>query len=284
MLRPIRLLVFTLFVFCLMAANVQAKGGHGKGGRGGAGHGGGRKAITSRSHPRSPTRVHGPQQTQMTRRPTGHAHSQFGQRPTVKRHPSWANSQASEPVDTEQPILSKHRLREDRKLQHRQQVAEHLRKVGDRNGNSNLYDVADRKDQKAQAHYDKKMRKYGEPLPTDEEVAEGEPLPEGGLSEPEPLPVEVGERVQKYTGRQNALYRQLRNEQRKFTTRMEAAEQLRQLAETNGDPALLQQAEQLEQSALDHFNKRMAKIAEFQERFDLPTPEEFATLPTSVEP
>jgi hypothetical protein len=154
-------------------------------------------------------------------------------------------------------------------------VAEHLRSVGDRNGNSKLYDVADRMEQKAQAHYERKVGPLDGTLPTDLEATPTDPLSESG-------PLESP--VQKLTGRQNALYRQLRNEERKLARRMEAAEQLRQLAETNGDATLLQSAEALEQSALNHYNQRMAKITAFQERFGLEPPEEFLTLPTAVEP
>ena len=70
----------------------------------------------------------------------------------------------------------------------------------------------------------------------------------------------------KLTGRENALYRQLRNEERKLAHRMEKAEQLRQLAELNGDEQLLQAAERLEEMALSHYDKRLAKITQFQEQ------------------
>jgi hypothetical protein len=217
----------------------------------------------------------------------------------------------------------KWRAKEERKLQHRRQVAEHLREVADRNGNQNLRDVADRMDQKAQEHYDKQLRKrYGE-LPADEDLP-GDDVPDEELpstespideSPIEELPVdespveespvddiageatEPGDAVapirQKLTGRQNALYRQWRNEERKLAKNLAAAERLRQLAETSGDPALLRSADRLEQAALDRYTARMEKVWDFQERFGLPTPEEFVnwptpedvhTLPTSVEP
>ena len=89
---------------------------------------------------------------------------------------------------------------------------------------------------------------------------------------------------ERLTGRENALYRQVRNEERKLARRMQAVEQLRQLAESTGDSALLETADRLEETALDRYASRLAKISEFQERFDLPAPDSLRTAPTSVTP
>jgi hypothetical protein len=86
----------------------------------------------------------------------------------------------------------------------------------------------------------------------------------------------VGEKL---TGRENALYRQLRNEERKLSHRMQVADQLRQTALSTGDDQLMQAAERLEANALDHYTSRLAKITEFQQRFSLP---EFGDLTTPV--
>ena len=87
----------------------------------------------------------------------------------------------------------------------------------------------------------------------------------------------------KLTGRENALYRQLRNEERKLAHRMQAAEQLTNLGELKGDERLLQAADRLEEEALGHYTKRLQKIAEFQDRFGLPTADDFA-VPAVVTP
>lgn len=74
---------------------------------------------------------------------------------------------------------------------------------------------------------------------------------------------------QKLTGRENALFRQLRNEHRKLTRRMEAAEQLWEAYEQIGDEQLADAARALEERALSHFEKRMIAIEDFQQRHGL---------------
>ncbi len=73
------------------------------------------------------------------------------------------------------------------------------------------------------------------------------------------------------TGRDNALYHQLRNAEQKLAKRLEAAEHLRRLAEQTGDTQLLVAAENLEERALTDYESRLAKITYFRERFDLPS-------------
>jgi hypothetical protein len=74
----------------------------------------------------------------------------------------------------------------------------------------------------------------------------------------------------KLTGPENAAARQLRNEVRQLTRRMEAVERLRELGEQTGNESMLQEADRLEQLALDHFHKRMEKLGEFRQRHGLP--------------
>ena len=74
----------------------------------------------------------------------------------------------------------------------------------------------------------------------------------------------------KLTGRENALSRQLRNEERKLAKRMETVEQMRQLAGQTGDEGMLQAADRLEDWAGNRFDQRMAQITDFQQRHDLP--------------
>jgi hypothetical protein len=71
------------------------------------------------------------------------------------------------------------------------------------------------------------------------------------------------------TGRENALQRQLLNEERKLQHRTELAERLRELAEEQGDVELLKAADRLEEQGLSRFTERMTAIRSFQERHGL---------------
>lgn len=180
---------------------------------------------------------------------------------------------------------SKHQAREERKLDHRRQVADHLREISDRNGNEHLQQVADDMEQRAQAHYDKQMEKIRQKYGLDDTTADaGDGLDDladnrlGGDGDALDDAVDVvdggddalDEVARKLTGRENALFRQMRNEERKLTRRMEAVERLRQMATQTGDEDMLQAADQLEDWAMDHFDQRMAQITDFQQRHDLP--------------
>jgi hypothetical protein len=193
------------------------------------------------------------------------------------------NSTKHAPKDSEQPWL-KHQAREQRKLEHRQQVADHLREVSDRNGNEHLKQVADDMDARAQAHYDKQMEKINRKYGLDDEAGDVD-APEDAahdshdgadesLDDSDEFLNETDEHVdeltRKLTGTENAAARQLRNEMRNLTRRMEAAERLRAMAEQTGNESMLQAAERLEQQALDHFHQRMEKISEFRQRHGLP--------------
>ena len=78
--------------------------------------------------------------------------------------------------------------------------------------------------------------------------------------------------IPKLTGRENALYRQIRNEERKLAKRMQAAERLWDAYDATGDEQLAEAAERLEQQALDHYDHRMEAIRSFQQRHVLPDP------------
>ena len=169
------------------------------------------------------------------------------------------------------------RLVEDRKLEHRRQIADHLREISERNGNDQLNEVADRLEQGAQEHYEKRLQNInahdsldeafdaadapgniGQSLSDDPPDFAGNPL--GELDDVVDNPPDV---ASKLTGRENALYRQLRNEERKLAHQMQVAERLRNLSELNGDEHLLEAADRLEEKALTHYTKRLAKITEF---------------------
>ncbi|HEY3392169.1 MAG TPA: hypothetical protein VGK58_05655 [Lacipirellulaceae bacterium] len=236
-----------------------SKGGGGKSHQGGSGfhgHGGGGKSSSGSTH-------------------RGKTKPSFATKHNVKKHVH---------NDSEEP-WTKHHAREQRKLEHRQRVADHLREVSDRNGNEHLKQVADDMDERAQAHYDKQIekinRKYGDDDDAAHDADEGEHDADHShddahesLDDSHEFHNETNENVdeltRKLTGTENAAARQLRNETRKLTRRMEAVERMRALGEETGNESMLQEADRLEQQALDHFHQRMEKIGEFRQRHGLP--------------
>ena len=173
------------------------------------------------------------------------------------------------------------RANEERKLKHRIDVADKLDRLSEKNGNEHLKDTAERMRERAQDHYDKRLAKIDSkdpntdpedpsapddpeiPSPRDDSQSPLNPPPPPGGTAPD------GSLGSKLTGRENAYYRQVRNEERKFSQRMEMAEQLRALGEQQNDPSLLAAADRLEQHGLDHFQQRMAAIRSFQDRHGL---------------
>jgi hypothetical protein len=169
---------------------------------------------------------------------------------------------------------SKHQARELQKYDHRKQVADHLREISDRNGNEQLKQVADDMDLRAQTHYDKQMDKINQKYGLDDTFADNRLGAEGNALD-DPGEVLSGndkaldEVARKLTGRENALYRQMQNEQRKLAKRMEAVDRMRQMAQQSGDDGMLQEADRLDEWATNHFDQRMAQITNFQQRHDL---------------
>jgi hypothetical protein len=167
---------------------------------------------------------------------------------------------------------------EQRKLEHRRQIADHLREISERNGNQQLQDVADRFEAQAQEHYDKRLEKLNglnETLGDEASGVAGDaPGGDDGFGDAASTSNQFADAARnadaarKLTGRENALQRQLRNEERILNQRMEAAERLRQLAAQSGDLQLLEAAERLESTALSHYEQRLTKISEFQQRFN----------------
>ena len=206
----------------------------------------------------------------------------------VKRKPSFNRSMKRDASTryskgSDQP-WSKHHAREQRKLDHRREVSDHLRDVSDRNGNEHLKQVADDMDLRAQSHYDKQMEKINQQYGLDGPAADAGNALDGVADNPlggdgaldnsgevlDGANDRLDEVAQKLTGRENALSRQLRNEERKLAKRMETVEQMRQLAGQTGDEGMLQAADRLEDWAGNRFDQRMAQITDFQQRHDLP--------------
>jgi hypothetical protein len=171
------------------------------------------------------------------------------------------------------------RMNEERKLNHRLDVADKLDRIAEKNGNSNLHDTAQRKREKAQQLYEKRMAKIDGKDPTSETGDElQDPLessagPTDGVSsssDPDaPGSNDPNSANQKLTGRENALQRQLRNEQRKLAREMETAERLWDAYELTGDERLADIAREFEERALDRYTKRTGAIRDFQGRHGL---------------
>jgi hypothetical protein len=159
--------------------------------------------------------------------------------------------------------LDRQRWNEERKLEHRRNVADHLRGVSERNGNENLNDVADRMDQQAQDHYDRRRemldRRDGFPDYADEVL----PGADEALDQHAHPEQQATDAARNLTGVANARYRQLQNEERKLNQRMATVERLNQLYEQTSDPRYWDAAQRLESLALEHYEKRLEKIAEF---------------------
>jgi hypothetical protein len=173
---------------------------------------------------------------------------------------------------------SKHQARERFKLDQRQQVADHLREISDRNGNEQLKQVADDMDLRAQSHYDNQMDKIRQKYGLDDTAADaGNALDNVAAGDALVDPSEVlngndaalDDVARKLTGRENALSRQIHNEQRKLAKRTETVDRMRQVAGQTGDDGMLQAADRLDEWSMNQFDQRMAQITDFQQRLDL---------------
>ena len=265
-------------------ASAFGKGGGGRGrGSGGRGGGGNRTvAASGHAHGGKPTARHVQKSAaQGDAHAGGFRNSQLPKREDHKqtRHTDRIASDRGA-LDGDHP-WSTQRANEERKLNHRLGVADKLERLADSNGNENLRNTAERMRQKAHEHYDKRIAKIDSKQPGNGEAdalpyklpADGQPLSELASQTPADALVNASRATpiagQKLTGPQNALSRQLLNEERKLAHQTELAERLRALAEEQGDAALLQTADRLEQQALDRFENRMDAIGNFQERHGL---------------
>jgi hypothetical protein len=266
------------------------KGGRGGGGGGrGGGHGGGsRSAAGHHARGGKPT-THRVKEDAPQGYASGVRNSHRGEdKHAIKdKRPKGGDAIASDrPAITrdENHPWSMQRANEERKLNHRLGVADKLERKADANGNEHLRSTAERMRQKAHEHYAKRLEKIDGKLPTS---GKGDPLPD---ELPEDVPGEIPNDLSdarqplaefvdsqpaapvadpKLTGQKNALSRQLRNEERKLAHQTELAERLRAIGEEQGDSALLEKANRIEQQALDRFENRMEAIRSFQQRHGL---------------
>lgn len=142
--------------------------------------------------------------------------------------------------------LDLQRLNEQRKLAHSQDVSQRLRDISQRNGNEKLMDTADKMDQRAQSHYDKRMEKIDQMS-----QKSGVPTEQNAF---DPGSTNFGDQA-------NSLGdKRLLNEQRKLEHQMEVANHLRDVAARNGNTNLLQTAERMETMAAERYVSQLEKF------------------------
>lgn len=232
----------------------------------------------------------------------GNSRGLYGGRDRATQHDHFARDHS---LTEGEPSTVRQRFNEERKLQHRQNVANQLRGIGERNGNQNLLDTADRMDQNAQRHYEKRMGAInekagltepgdpadpGETLPgTDPASLDNAPHP---VDEPPSVFDEPGDSEHgfvpdgselhdhgKLYGRQNALDRQYHNAERQLEHHLQRSRVYRDAYDQTGDPVMLQTAEQIEQLAIDRYVQQMGQINNFADRFRLTLPGTVITVP-----
>lgn len=236
--------LLSLILICLLSCQpLDAKPGKGGGSKG---RGGPRKSI-SRGGPKksfSP-RGGGVKQTQS---PVGKGKPDFG---TTNR----GNGKSLEKLTGRDRAVSVQRGNEDRKLLQRQNTAQKLREISARNGNQNLNDVADRMDQKALDHFEKRQAKIDQL----EQRGADTPFNENDLRDP--LDQQLTDR-QIANLNDPALQQQHRllNEERKLQHQLDVAQKLRDLSGRNGNANLLNTAERMELMAADRYASQLDKI------------------------
>lgn len=164
---------------------------------------------------------------------------------------------------------------EIRQLEQRQDTAEKLREISERNGNQNLKDVADRMDQRAQDQFEKRNQTIDQ-LPIKSNKAASA---DGAGSA-----IETGDLEEDVSLDRNKLVlnqeRHILNEERKLEHQLQIAQHLRDLAAKNGNQNLIETAERMELMAAEHYADQLAK---FSQDLTPPTPVETAPLPPIVD-
>jgi hypothetical protein len=238
--------LLSLALICLLCCSpLDAKPG--KGG-GGPKFGGGPKKSFSGGPKKSfspPSR--GPKQFST---PSGKGKPDFS-----SAKPGNGNLKIGEKLTGRDNALQVQRNNELRKLEHRQNTAQKLREISERNGNENLLDTADRMDQKALDHFEKRQAKI------DEFAQRGEntPLDNNDLLDPLDKPL-TEEQISKLTDPNLQQQHRLLNEERKLEHQLDIAQKLRDLSAKNGNPNLINTAERMEQMAADRYAKQIEKI------------------------
>ena len=154
-----------------------------------------------------------------------------------------------------------------------------------------MLQTADRMDQKALEHYDKRMSKIDGPLAeesldefgglSDDAISDAavraeafpptDSLQEVSLPDP-PLSDPISEPLSPLSdGLSEPASRRLAQEDRKLQHQLDVAQHLRDVAARNGNENLLRTAERMETMAADRYQKQLEKLGLFEE-FPLPDP------------
>lgn len=174
------------------------------------------------------------------------------------------------PFDGRQHSLDVQRRNEERILKHRQQVADQLRDIAVENGNTQLLDTADRMEQNALDHYNRRIEKINNQLepvadPISTPPADGSPA--DAASDAPGAAADSGTSADHTHPETSALQEDLLNDTRALDRRMDTARRLRTLAHRNGNPRLSRAAERIEQSAIRNFEHRMQRVDALQAGF-----------------
>jgi hypothetical protein len=190
--------------------------------------------------------------------------------------------------------ITRQRAVEQRNLDHRRATADHLRSVGERNGNAQLDETADRMEERADEHYHRRIDRLdqrsgeadGSSEPTDSPAATDVPPPEATVALPGAERPSVRERLRRFfsLGRrrqqpataaappqpnppsQSVFERRRSIEQAKLDHRTHVAEHLRQVSQRNGNERLSQTADRMETRAQEQYGRRIQRIDELEQR------------------
>ena len=154
---------------------------------------------------------------------------------------------------------------EQQKLEHRRQVSEHLRGVGEMNGNSQLADVADRLDLKANEHYHRQLAQIDSQQFSDlDDVVGKTPAHSDRPVSLEPNAHSVLEQSTVTSGRKNAQQQRLLVEEQKLNQRMSIADKLRTMSKQQRNPQLDEASRHLEEMALKQYTDQLSKLTDYR--------------------
>jgi len=154
---------------------------------------------------------------------------------------------------------------EQQKLEHRRQVAEHLRRVGEMNGNSQLAEVADRLDLNANEHYQRQLAQIDSQQFGDlDAVVRKNPAQSDRPVSLEPNAHSVLEQSTVTSGRKSAQQQRLLVEERNLNQRMSVADKLRTMSKQQRNPQLDEASRHLEEMALEHYTDQLSKLTDFR--------------------
>jgi hypothetical protein len=143
------------------------------------------------------------------------------------------------------PNWDAQRVSEARKLQHQLDQAERLRRISEQNGNPRLAEVAERMEERALAHYERRLAHI------DQLQDAGQDVFSTPIAEP------PGRRLSEFS---DDYQRRLFNEEQTLRQRLAAADRMRQLGEYYRDPQLIDEAARIEEAALTNFDQQMQQF------------------------